>query len=540
MLFALFLLLFVPVCTAIGVVDSARAGSGLAVVGADAQSPPDWAALHSAASAGNAELVQSLLATNAAALVYKYDGGNDDNEYLIAQNGTSALHIAAAKGYTEVVRLLIDGALQNDEAEFMFWRDASGKTALHVAALNGNTETVSVLLEGLRWQVEDWVGYRDGNIEQRWTALHMAAYMNRAEVAHVLLEAGAQLEAMGAKGDTALHVAAAGGNAETVRVLLAAGAELENTLVDPDNEDFKRWTALHLAAYLNRAEVAHVLLEAGAQLEAVCTQGRTALHAAAAGGSAETVRVLLAAGARLEAEDHHGVTALHFAIVNTHAAVAHTLLSANAQLPAVGFLGKVTLHVAVLLGQIDGLALKSFWSFFVAKEGFWTGDDVITELLLGLLLNSAWLCMAFSGQYDVPSSVLRLLGVRLHVLILRYIIERVNVFDPDVFAKVMAESFPLTLFWSLVVLPCVVVIAPNHQHVGKFIWCSLWGLFLGGELVYLGMVRNDKELSVRTLLARAFLCGLFDVFRIAAGLPAVFLFRWLRRLYMAKPQQHLQ
>lgn len=85
-------------------------------------------ALHLAAENNNPAVARLLLSE------YKQDVHKTDND------GTTALHVAAAVGTVKTVGVLIDnGARLND-------RDKLGRTPLHVATMNGRKEVLDVLL----------------------------------------------------------------------------------------------------------------------------------------------------------------------------------------------------------------------------------------------------------------------------------------------------------------------------------------------------------------------------------------------------------
>jgi ankyrin repeat protein len=76
----------------------------------------------------------------------------------------------------------------------------------------------------------------------------------------MLVEEGADVEALGDEGDRPLHLAACEGHLE-VRVLVEAGANVEAELAGGERP-------LHLAAQGGHAEVVQMLLVAGADVEA--------------------------------------------------------------------------------------------------------------------------------------------------------------------------------------------------------------------------------------------------------------------------------
>jgi cytohesin len=95
-----------------------------------------------------------------------------------------------------------------------------------------------------------------------YTPLHWAG---TAEVAKVLLKAGAKVDARTISGSTPLHLA---GTAEVAKVLLKAGAKV-------NARDQNGWTPLHQQAYRGEAGVVEFLLKAGANAKAKNNDGHT-------------------------------------------------------------------------------------------------------------------------------------------------------------------------------------------------------------------------------------------------------------------------
>jgi ankyrin repeat protein len=160
------------------------------------------------------------------------------------------------------------------------------------------------------------------------TPLMTAASYGDAAVAQVLIDAGADLEAVaapdagGVPGGTALLHAAVFGMTEVVDVLVAGGALVDGPIlaaaagdvsgydlaqVSPDD----RLLALIMAADHQRLDVIDALVAAGTPVDAEDpTWHRQALRLAAENGRPDSVRRLLALGADPRRRDGRGRTAL--------------------------------------------------------------------------------------------------------------------------------------------------------------------------------------------------------------------------------------
>lgn len=144
------------------------------------------------------------------------------------------------------------------------------------------------------------------------TPLMTAASYGDAEVAQVLVEAGASLtatampDAGGVPYGTALRHAAVFGMTEVADVLLAAGAsDLVHAaaagsiagMLTAHTPEADRVAALRIAAEHERFDVIDQLLAAGTPIDGIDRDGSTALHAAAYTGSADSARHLVGRGA---------------------------------------------------------------------------------------------------------------------------------------------------------------------------------------------------------------------------------------------------
>ncbi|MGH3567071.1 MAG: ankyrin repeat domain-containing protein [Pseudonocardia sp.] len=146
----------------------------------------------------------------------------------------------------------------------------------------------------------------DGHPAASETPLITAASYGDAEVARILVDAGADLEATGpATGGTALHHAAVFGMTDVVDLLVAVGATIHNLVEAAAVGDVTGWlgagtpvrervAALRMAAGHERLAVIDQLLAIGTPVDGLDDAGSTALHEAAYSGRARSVRHLLA------------------------------------------------------------------------------------------------------------------------------------------------------------------------------------------------------------------------------------------------------
>ncbi len=159
-------------------------------------------------------------------------------------DGWSALHAAASRNHTEIIRVLLDAGCPVDVM------DDSGFTPLLNAAGPGSTETISRLL----------AAGADPNVRESLlqTPLLRAADYGNAEVAQLLIDAGARIDEK-PRGVTALMTAAESlDGMETVRVLLQAGAD-PRIADDGTDEEFVGMTASDYARRMGNTLIADLI-----------------------------------------------------------------------------------------------------------------------------------------------------------------------------------------------------------------------------------------------------------------------------------------
>lgn len=245
-----------------------------------------------------------------------------------------ALRWAATDGLENVVRVLIDS--EGGIREIVDSKDRIGKCALHLASLNGHETVASLLLEN------------GANVEAMaacaMTSLHLAAYYGHELVVRCLLDNGAVVNRPTDSGETPLQLAAKEGHLRVIRLLVTRGANIETA-------DVKGRTALHIATIKGTAAVVRLLLENRADITARDNEEATPLHWAAWCGHREIVQALLGRDADVSAKAIAGGTPLRGASLKGHFEVVVMLLNAGADINTKNRFGRTALKEAEIRGH---------------------------------------------------------------------------------------------------------------------------------------------------------------------------------------------
>ncbi|MBD8525813.1 ankyrin repeat domain-containing protein [Pseudomarimonas arenosa] len=202
----------------------------------------------------------------------------------------SLVMLAAVLPDTRLLRRLIAGGAELN-------RRHAGLTPLLVTtrdSLRGRPDAVMTLLA-------NGADPRASDNEGR-TALHFAALISEPDVAALLIDAGAEVDALNRDGYSPLGVACASGNWRLARFLLERKAKPEPAGGQP--------ALLAAAAGDDDIGGVQLLLKFKAKVDAQGRLGRTALLSAALAGNREIAELLLAAGADPDLADDHQVTPL--------------------------------------------------------------------------------------------------------------------------------------------------------------------------------------------------------------------------------------
>ena len=224
-----------------GHVDTAKV---LLAKGANPEADDDEGSTPLLCAEGNDELLAVLERAVAEIAGRKPDGQDIIDAILDEDNG--ALEIGEAAKAVE--RLLAGGADPN-------FADAAGRTPLHWAAKFGDSKVITLLIDaGANIEA---ISEHDGT-----TPLQAAVEDGKIDKAKLLLARGADLDARGRIGWTALHCAVARRQVATVKELLELGADpyakdedgnTPSAYIEGENEDKKEMLAVFAAAESKRA-----------------------------------------------------------------------------------------------------------------------------------------------------------------------------------------------------------------------------------------------------------------------------------------------
>eukprot|EP01091_Cochliopodium_minus_P003191 TRINITY_DN1302_c0_g1_i1.p1 TRINITY_DN1302_c0_g1~~TRINITY_DN1302_c0_g1_i1.p1 ORF type:complete len:615 (-),score=148.57 TRINITY_DN1302_c0_g1_i1:42-1886(-) len=187
--------------------------------------------------------------------------------------GSTPLHIAAERGFLEIVSILVDKkALINQ-------RDNNGKTPLYVSIEKEQFKVTKFLIEA----------GADPNVKDQFnnTALHQASILQKNLFLILLLSANGNINIQNVNGWTCLHVACFYNRHKIVNKMLS----YKKTPIDvPDREFF---LPIHIAAARGSTECVDLLIKRGSELNARSIRGETPLLLASKNDNIEAMSLLL-------------------------------------------------------------------------------------------------------------------------------------------------------------------------------------------------------------------------------------------------------
>jgi ankyrin repeat protein len=265
---------------------------------------------------------------------------------LLLENGTSAdggnryhataCHAAVVTGARDILALLVHHGAD------LHIRDQHNRSILSYAIREEQFEMATLLIES-GTNVNQPGTY--GAPEALWTAVEVGS----VDIVRMLIEKGADVNAVGCEGSSLLMHAACFNQTDVMEYLIDNGA-------DVNTKTSTGITPLIRACERGRHSAICFLLEKGADVTATARTGGTCLHALALSGNIHAAKKIIATGdvdAR-KAADFDQWTALHLAAIRPNADMMNLLLTnTNCNVNATDVMGRTALFHASRLGNVE-------------------------------------------------------------------------------------------------------------------------------------------------------------------------------------------
>lgn len=197
--------------------------------------------------------------------------------------------------FSDIVQLLLSHDGINPNA-----LDQRGSSALHLAAWAGHTDICKMLLKHPTMPADP-----NNRTAEDETPLHFSSQHGHLTALIELLASGGDPNIMNIRDETPLDLAAQYGRLQIVQILIRAHNELLLPL--KATKTLIQHTALHLASRNGHRDIVELLLAAGSNVN-ILTPNGSAMHEAALCGKEKVVKVLLREGIDLDLCDRDGRT----------------------------------------------------------------------------------------------------------------------------------------------------------------------------------------------------------------------------------------
>lgn len=279
--------------------------------------------LFCASKEGHVEIVRYLLENGA-------------NTNAVNHYGVSTLWIPSQKGYVEIVRLLLQHRADPELAPFGLEADErgiAGWTPLYVAMKSRNLEVARVLLEfGANPNAITKLGSTPFLLASEVAGLDIIKYFVECNAALDFAPSGPEADKLNITGQTPLFLATLKKRLDVVRYLISKGVKV-------DVQNRYGVSPLLLSAESGNFMMIKTLVEAGANVnicpdgplaEQFLLAGQTPLFGAAKRGHVHVCKYLIEHGAEVDRPSIAGITPLYTAVEENEVKVVECLLSYNA------------------------------------------------------------------------------------------------------------------------------------------------------------------------------------------------------------------
>lgn len=195
---------------------------------------------------------------------------------------------------------------------------AQNKSFLSAVIVNDTSEVKSLIETGA--DLEEKINFGES---KGMTPLYLAGRMGWTEVAKLLINAGANVNAKASDGSSVLTAFLLRNNTEVIKLLLEAGADL--------NIKVGSRTPLMIAAVKGNVEIINLLLNSGVNINETDKDGLSALMWAVSMNQIESVKILLKNGADKKLKNKRGQTALIIAKEKKYQNIINLLAESKVQ-----------------------------------------------------------------------------------------------------------------------------------------------------------------------------------------------------------------
>jgi ankyrin repeat protein len=196
------------------------------------------------------------------------------------------------------------------------------------------------------------------------TALHYAARWRLDPWIPLLVQMGAETEALNVTKETPLFAAVKQNSPSTIRILKENGAVLSS-------RDILGNSALHAAVRWHAPLVVEPLIDMGLDINCHALNGKTPLHDSIRLGILDIELLLIKRGADIEIRDAEGNTPLMEAVLAGNQSIMEQLVGIGADPRTRNFRGDTALHIIAAMERPDLARLLLGWGASIHAKNAW-------------------------------------------------------------------------------------------------------------------------------------------------------------------------